>query len=204
MAWTYSTLSQAIQDKLETDETTFVANLPIIIDQAEGRILKKVQLPVFRKNVVGTTTASDEYLGIPTDFLSAYSLAVDNSGFEFLIFKDVNFIREAYPSNSTEGNPKYYGIFDDDFFIMAPTPDAIYNVELHYFYKPESIVTASTTWLGDHAEVALFTACIIEAYTFLKGDPDLMAEYEKDFQDALADLRVLAEGRNTTDNYRSA
>jgi hypothetical protein len=204
MAWTYTTLNQAIQDTLETDETTFVTNIPVFVKQAEDRILKQVQLPDFRKNVAGVTAASDQYLGVPTDFLAPYSLAVDNTGYEYLLFKDANFVREAYPANTTEGVPKYYGLFDDTFFIMGPTPDAIYNVELHYFYKPESIVTASTSWLGTHAERALLKACIVEGYTFLKGDDGMLELYESQFQDSLANLKILGEGRNVTDSYRSA
>ena len=204
MSWTYTTLKTAIQDFLETTETTFVANLDVFIQQAEDRILKKVQLPNFRKNVTGVTAASDQYLGMPTDFLAPYSLAVDNSGFEYLIFKDVNFVREAYPANTTEAVPKYYGVFEDEFFILGPTPDAIYNVELHYFYKPESIVTAATSWLGTHAERTLLKGCVVEGYTFQKGDADLLATYEQQFQDSINELKILGEGRNTTDNYRSA
>jgi len=202
MAWTYTTLSQAIQDYLETDETTFVANIPVIVQQAEDRILKQVQLPDFRKNATGTATASDQYLGIPTDFLAPYSLALDNSGYEFLLFKDVSFIREAYPSAATTGVPKYYAIFDDDFFILGPTPNANFAVELHYFHKPTSIVTASTSWLGTHAESALFSQCIHEAYVFLKGDPDLMAKYKEQADADVAALKLLGEGRNRIDNYR--
>jgi hypothetical protein len=203
MAWTYATLTQALQDYLESDETTFVADIPIIVRQAEDRILKNVQLPDFRKNSTGTCTASDQYLGIPTDFLAPYSLAVDNSGYEFLLFKEVNFIREAYPSASTEGVPKYYALLEDTYFILGPTPDSNYTVELHYFYKPESIVTASTSWLGTHAEAALFSTCLHEAYVFLKGDPDLMTKYKEMSDKDILDLKILAEGRNKTDSYRS-
>ena len=161
MAWTYAALNQAIQDYLETDETTFVANISIFTQQAEDRILKDIQLPEFRKNVTGSLSGSDQYLAMPTDYLSPYSLALDNTGYEFLLFKDVNFIREAYPLNSAEGTPKYYAAFDGDFFIVGPTPDQGYAVELHYFYKPETIVTASTSWLGDNAESALLYGCLI-------------------------------------------
>ena len=122
MAWTYTTLKSAIQDYLETTETTFVNNLGTIISQAENRILKTVQLPDFRKNTTGTMTASNAYLATPTDFLAPYSLALDNSGYEYLLFKDVNFIRAAYPVASTTGVPKYYGLFDDDSFIVGPIP----------------------------------------------------------------------------------
>ena len=203
MALTYTELKTAIQGYLEPDETTLVATLPTIVKQAEDRILKKVQLPDFRKNVTGTISDGDQYLAIPADFLAPYSLAVDNSGFEFLIFKNVNFVREAYPITTVEGTPKYYSIFDDEFFLLGPTPDANYLTELHYFYSPESIVTAGTSWLGTHAESALLYGCLIEAYTFQKGDADMMSVYDARYKDALNDLKVLAEGRNVTDNYRN-
>jgi hypothetical protein len=202
MAWTYTTLKQAIQDYVESDETTFVNNLDIIIKQAEDRILKEVQLPDFRRNVTGTLTASDQYLGAPTDFLSPYSLALDNSGSEFLLFKDVNFIREAYPTVSGEGVPKVYAIFDDDFFIVGPTPDANYQVELHYFHRPASIVDADTSWLGTNSESTLLYGCVVEAYRFLKGDGDLMAMYTESYMSALQNLKILGEARSKTDSYR--
>jgi hypothetical protein len=205
MAWTFTTLKNALQDYLETTETTFVDNLPTIITQAEDRILKSVQLPDFKKNSTGTTTSSNKYLSCPSDFLAPYSLAVDNSGYEFLLFKDVNFIREAYPSASTTGIPKYYGLFDAENFILAPTPNANLTAELHYFYKPESITAASsgTSWLGDNAESTLLYGCLVEAYTFLKGEPDLMQVYAARYDAALENLKSLGEGYDTTDSYRS-
>lgn len=203
MAWTYATLTASLKTYLQKDEPVFNAEIPTIVKQAEDRILKQVQLPDFRKNVTGSTTGSDQYLGIPTDFLAPYSLAVDNDGLEFLLFKEVNFIREAYPSVAVTGVPKHYAIFEDDFFILAPTPDTTYSVELHYFYRPASIVTNGTSWLGTHAESALFSACLLEAYIFLKGDPDLLAAYNTRAETAMADLKVLGEGRNRTDMYRS-
>ena len=205
MAWTFTTLKTAIQDYLETNETTLVTNLPTIITQAEERILKSVQLPTFRKNVTGTLTQSNTYLETPSDFLSPYSLAVDNSGYEYLLFKDVNFIRQAYPTASTTGIPKYYAIFDDTTFIVGPTPNGNLTVELHYFYRPQSITVSSggTSWLGDNAENALLYGSLVEAYTFLKGEPDLMQLYQARYDSALADLRALGEGYSTTDSYRS-
>ena len=205
MAWTFTTLKNALQDYLETTETTFVNNLSVIITQAEDRILKSVQLPDFKKNSTGSTTSSNKYLTCPTDFLAPYSLAVDNSGYEFLLFKDVNFIREAYPSSSTTGIPKYYALFDADNFILAPTPNANLTAELRYFYKPESITSASsgTSWLGDNAESTLLYGCLVEAYTFLKGEPDLMQLYAARYEDALGKLKALGEGYDTTDSYRS-
>ncbi len=201
MAWTYTTLKQAIQDYLETDETTFVTNIDVFIRQTEDRILKDIQLPEFRKNVTGSVTGSDQYLAVPTDYLSPYSLAVDNTGLEFLLFKDVNFIREAYPLVSTEGTPKYYGIFDSSFFILGPTPDQSYATELHYFYRPTTIVTASTSWLGTNAESVLLYGCLIEAATFQMAEPDILELYNTRYKEALSGLGLLSV-RSTTDSYR--
>ena len=205
MAWTYTTLKSAMQDYLQNTETTFVNDLATIIVQAENRILKSVQLPDFRKNTTGSMTSGNAYLGTPTDFMAPYSLALDNSGYEYLIFKDVNFIREAYPVSTTTATPKYYGIFDDSSFILGPTPNSGYTVELHYFYKPTSITTSGdgTSWLGDNAETVLFYGCLVEGYTFMKGEPDMMAVYQKQYEDALMRLKSLGEGYSTTDNYRS-
>jgi len=205
MAFTFTTLKQAIQDYVESNETTFVNNLSLIIQQAEDRILKRCQLPDFRKNVTGTLTSGNEYLTMPSDFLTPYSMAIDNNGYEYLIFKDVNFIRQAYPDSTSQAAPKYYGIFTDSSFIVGPTPDASYDVELHYFHKPESItVSASgTSWLGTNAESTLLYGCLVEAYTFLKGDSDLMQVYAMRYEDAVARLEELGEGYSTTDSYRS-
>jgi hypothetical protein len=205
MAWTYTTLKSAMQDYLQNTETTFVNDLATIIVQAENRILKSVQLPDFRKNTTGSMTSGNAYLGTPTDFMAPYSLALDNSGYEYLIFKDVNFIREAYPVSTTTATPKYYGIFDDSSFILGPTPNSGYSVELHYFYKPTSITASGdgTSWLGNNAETVLLYGCLVEGYTFMKGEPDLLAIYEKQYQDALMRLKSLGEGYSTTDNYRS-
>jgi len=205
MALTYTTLKQAIQDYTESSETTFVNNLDLIIKQAEDRILKSVQLPDFRINKTGNMTSGNQYLTMPSDFLAPYSLAVDDSGYEYLIFKDVNFIREAYPASSTSGTPKYYAIFDEDTFIVGPTPDENFTVELHYFYKPTSITASGdgTSWLGTNAESVLLYGCLVEAYTFLKGDTDLLQLYSVRYEDALSDLKSLGEGYSTTDSYRS-
>ena len=174
-----------------------------MVKQAEDRILKKVQLPDFRKNVTGAVTTGNQYLGVPVDFLAPYSLSVDNSGHEFLIFKNVSFVREAYPVVSVEGVPKYYSIYSDEYFLLGPTPDSNYSTELHYFHRPDSIVTAGTSWLGTHAESVLLYGCLIEGYTFQKGDQDLLGVYEARYTDAMGDLKVLGEGRNVTDSYRN-
>ena len=205
MAFTYTTLKQTIQDYLETTETTFVSNLPNIITQAEERILKEVQLPDFRKNVTGSLSSDNEYLSTPTDYLAIYSLAVDNSGYEYLLNKDVNFVREAYPVSTVTGVPKYYAIFNETTIIVAPTPSSSFNVELHYFYRPESITVAAsgTSWLGDNAENALLYGSLVESYTFLKGDADLLQLYKVQYDEAVNRLKTLGEGYGTTDSYRS-
>ena len=205
MAWTFTTLKSAIQDYTNNTESTFVSYLDEFIVNTEDRIQKLVSLPVFRKNVTGTLTLGNQYLSVPTDFLSAHSLAVDNTGYEMLLYKDVAFIREAYPSSSTTGVPKYYARFDEDSFIVAPTPNANFTAELHYKYTPTSITTSSdgTSYLGTNAPDCLLYGSLLEAYTFMKGEPDIMANYEKRFQQAIDRLKVFAEGKNTKDNYRS-
>ena len=205
MAFTFTTLKSAIQDYLESTETTFVANLPLIIQQAEQRILRTAQIPDLRKNVTGTLSKGNPYLAMPTDFLAPYSLAIDNSGSEFLLFKDVNFMREAYPVTSIEGVPKYYSIFDSGNFIVGPTPSANYAAELHFMFEPVSISLSASgeSWLGTNAEMTLLYACLVEGYTFLKGDAAGMEWYNLRFEDAISRLKSLGEGYDTTDNYRS-
>ena len=205
MAWTYTTLKTAIQDYLQTTESSFVSNIPTFITQAEERILRTVQLPDFKKNVTANVSNGNEYLAMPSDFLSQYSMAIDNSGYEYLLFKDTNFIREVSPDVTAKGVPKYYGIFDDSNFILGPTPNADFFVELHYLYKPLSISVdpSGTSWLGTNAENSMLYGSLIEAYTYLKGDPDLMSLYQSKFDESLAQLKILGEGYNTTDNYRS-
>ena len=203
---TYSELKSLIQDYLQNTEATFVADLPTIIKQAETRILKTVKLPVFRKNVTGNLTSGNQYLATPTDFLDNFSLSITNSSSqEFLLFKDVNFVWEAYPNASTTGVPKHYALFDNTSFIVGPTPGSGYTVELHYFYQPDSLTAGSdsgTTWLSTNAENALLYGCLVEAYTYMKGEPDLMATYEKRYDQALARLKTLGEGDNKVDSYR--
>ena len=203
---TYAELKSLIQNYLENTESTFVTDLPQIIQQAENRILRTVKLPVFRKNVSGTLTSGNEYLATPTDFLSNYSLSFTSSSKQtFLLFKDVNFIREAYPNRATTSAPKHYALFDFSSFIVGPTPDSNYTVELHYFYSPDSITAGAdsgTTWLSTNAKNTLLYGSILEGYTYMKGEPDLMALYEKRYEQALARLKELGEAENTRDQYR--
>ena len=204
---TYGELKNLIQNYLQNSETSFTTYLPDIIKQAEDRILENVQLPVFRKNQVGALSSSNQYLGIPTDFLAPYSLSFTNSSNQtFLINKDVNWIRELYPNASTTGEPEYYAIFDNDYFIVAPTPDSAYNVELHYFYRPASITAGSdsgTTWLSTNAPSALLYACLLEGYVYMKGEQDMMSVYNTRYESALGRLKVLGEGRDRNDAYRA-
>ncbi len=201
MAWTYTTLKTAIQDYLQTTESSFVSNLPTFITQAEERILRTVQLPDFKKNVTANVTNGNQYLAMPSDFLSQYSMAIDNSGYEYLLFKDTNFIREVSPDVTVTGVPKYYGIFDDSNFILGPTPNSNYSVELHYLYKPLSISVdpSGTSWLRTNAENALLYGSLIEAYTYLMGDPDLMSLYQSKFDESHAQLKILGEVSHTTE-----
>ena len=206
MSWTFTTLKTAIQDYTQNTESTFVTNLPTLIVQAENRIVKSVELPNFRKNVTGTLTSSSPYLSTPTDYLYPFSLAVldSSSNYEYLLNKDVSFIRQSFPSASTTGTPKFYAQFDDDTFIIAPTPDSNYTVELHYFYIPTSITTSSdgTSWLGTNATETLLYASLVEAYTFMKGEPDILSNYENRFKEALQRLTLESDGYNRKDAFR--
>ena len=206
MSWTFTTLKSAIQDYTQNTESSFVSNLPTLIVQAENRIIKSLELPNFRKNVIGTLTSNNPYLSAPTDYLYPFSLAVldSDSNYNYLLNKDVSFIREAYPSASTTGIPKFYAQFDDDTFIVAPSPSSALSIELHYFYKPESITVASsgTTWLGTNATEALLYGSLVEAYTFMKGEPDILAGYENRFKEALGKLTLESDGYNRKDAFR--
>jgi|TARA_R110000765_G_scaffold105943_1_gene196227 hypothetical protein len=206
MSWTFTTLKSAIQDYTQNTESTFVADLSIIIQQGEDRIVKSVELPNFRKNVTGTFTSGNQYLETPSDYLYPFSLAVldDSNNYSYLLNTDVSFIREAYPSASTTGTPKHYAQFDDTTFIVGPSPSSNLNAELHYYYIPQSITASAdgTSWLGTNAPELLLYASLIEAYTFMKGEPDVMANYEKRFQEALQRLTLLSDGYNRKDAYR--
>jgi hypothetical protein len=205
----YSELTQALQDYLETSETSFVSNIPNFVRQAEQRIYRSVQIPELRKNVTALTTSGNQYLARPSDFLSVFSLAVVNGSgdYSYLYDKDVNFIREAYPSSSTSGLPKYYAQFDGDQvgtegnFILGPTPNATYTVELHYYYDPPSIVATGTSWLGTNAEAALLYGALIEGYTYLKGDADMLTLYMDRYAEAMQQLFGI-DVRSKRDDYR--
>jgi hypothetical protein len=208
MSFTYDQLKQAIQDYTENDETSFVNNLPVFIRQAEERILKNVQLSLFRKNVSGAMSASNKYLACPSDFLAPFSLSfVDgNSDHQFLEFKDADFVQTFNPDATTTGNPRFYAVFDVDNFILGPTPDSAYVVELHYFYRPASLTAGSgsgTTWLSENAEIAMLYGSLMEAYIYMKGEPDMMQQYEKRFMEAIQGMKMLGEAKEVTDEYRT-
>ena len=199
----YTELKTNIQDICENTFTD--DQLALFTQQAEQTIYNTVQIPELRRNQIGSVSANNKYLIYPTDMLYVFSLAVtdDDGNFQYLLDKDVNFIREAYPSPSTTGLPKHYAFFDDTAFILGPTPDSNYVVELHYGYYPESIVTVGTTWLGDEFDSALLNGALMEAIRFLKGEPDMVALYEKMYTQAIILLKNLGDGKMRQDAYRS-
>jgi hypothetical protein len=213
----YTELSAAIQAYTENTEADFVANIPVFVTQAEQRIYNSVQFPSIRKNVTGVVSTTSTYLSAPDDYLASYSLAViDADGnYEYLLNKDVNFIRQAYPSASDVGLPRYYALFgptvggstitDELTFILGPKPDANYTVELHYYYYPESITVAADgrTWLGDNFDSVLLYGSLVEAYTYMKGEADMMQLYNGKFMEALALAKRLGDGMERQDAYRS-
>ena len=203
----YTQLYNSITDYIEAGDTEFTDNIPNFVRSAEQKIYNLVQLPAFRKNVTGSITSGNKYLSVPSDYMAVHSLAVIgndlNTTYYYLINKDVSFIREAFPYPATSGRPTHYALFNEDAFLLGPTPDATYSTELHYFYYPESIVTASTTWLGDNFSNVLLYGSLVEANMFVKGEADMTALYDKQFNEALDSLKVLGDGKNRQDSYRS-
>jgi hypothetical protein len=202
---TYTQLVAQIKNYTENDFTTDVVNT--FIKEAEQRIYNVVQLPALRKNVTGHTTSTNKYLSMPSDWLSTFSMAIINNAneYSYLLNKDVNFIRESFPDTDSTfyGQPQYYAVFDNNTFILGPTPDANYNIELHYFYYPESIVTAGTTWLGNNFDSTLLYGSLLEAYTYMKGEQDVLNQYQKRYDEALALLKQLGDGKDRQDAYRN-
>jgi len=223
----YATLFSTIQGYLENDFPSFTGadssgsgtatltakqQIDTFITQAEQRIFNSVQFPYFRKNQTGVTTGGNRYLATPPglnnngDFLAVYELAVINpttSEYEYLLNKDVSYIRAAYANPSTQGIPKYYALFDENTLILGPTPAAAYTVELHYFYYPESITTANTTWLGDNFDSVLLYGSLVEGYTYMKGEADVIANYAKRYEEAMILAKRLGDGMDRRDAYRS-
>lgn len=218
----YTQLTDAICDYTQNFDTDFVSNIPVFVQQAEERIFNTVQFPSLRKNQFSLITANNKYVSLPNDFLAVFSLALvtgvtnnnlDTGTYEYLLNKDANFIRQAYPTPNSTGEPKYYGLFGPTILnsaittelslILGPTPDAAYYVELHYFYYPESIVTAGTTWLGDNYDPVLLYGSLVEAITFMKGETDMVTLYNTKYTEALAQAKRLGDGLERQDAYRS-
>ena len=206
MSFTLTTLTSSIQEWTQNDETTFVNELDFIIKNAEERIFKVVDLDYFIKNVTGSMTSGNKFLEKPSDYLATFSLSYVNSSSQnvFLLQKDVNYIQEFTPNPSTTGSPRFYSSFDVDTFIVAPTPDTSYAVELHYYYRPASLTTdnSGTTWISTNPPDALLYACLVEAYTFMKGENDLLQLYTARFTEAMSRLKIYGEAQENTDAYR--
>ena len=192
-------------DGSSTVTLTSTEQINTFIEEAEQRIFNSVQLLDLRKNVTGNMTSGNKYLAVPTDWLANFSMAVvdDDGRYEYMLNKDVSYIRQAFPNPSTTGIPTHYAYFDENSYILGPTPDDNYVVELHYFYYPNSIVTAGTSWLGDNFDSVLLYGSLLEAYTFMKGEADIIAGYQKRYDEAMAMLKQLGEGKNRQDMYRT-
>ena len=207
MSWTFTTLKNAIQDYTQNTESTFVNNLNNFIITTEERILKQVDLDYFRKNVTGTMSTGNKFLQVPDDYLASFSLQITTAGSEgYLLKKDVSFIREYTPAATTTGLPKYYARFDVDNFIVAPTPNSNYAIELHYYYRPTSLTAGSdsgTTWLSTNAPYALLYGSLVEAYNYMKGEPDVIQNYNGLYMQYLERLKDLGEARENTDAFKT-
>ena len=208
MSFTYAQLKQAVQDYTENDETSFVTNLPIFIRAAEERIFKNVQLSLFRKNASASVSSGNQFLAAPGDFLAPFSLSFTDSAGDknFLLFKDVNYLQDFNTDPTDTGEPRFYAQFDVDYFLLAPTPDDDYAVELHYYYRPDSLTNqaeSGTTWLSENAPMAMLYGSLIDAYTYMKGEADLIGNYTQRFTEAVSSLKQLGEAKETTDQYRS-
>lgn len=204
----YDQLKAAIEAYAENYDTSvggFIENIPTFVQNAEERVYNTVQIPALRKNVTGQVTPDNQYLAVPFDWLSTFSLAsIDENGdYEFLLNKDVSFMRQAFPTASDMGKPLYYAQFDQNTFILAPTPDVEYTMELHYFYYPPSIVTNGTSWLGNNFESVLFYGSLLEAAAYMKSDADTIKNYTDRYNEALALLKALGDGKNRQDAYRN-
>lgn len=208
MSFTYGELKQTVQDFVESSETTLVNTLPVFIRMTEERLLKGVQLSLFQKNATASTAVGNRFLPVPADFLAPMALnltGADGDKF-FAEFKDLSFAQSYTPDASTTGAPKYYAQFDNEYFLLSPTPDAVYTAQLQYLYRPVSLTAGSdsgTTWLSENAELAMLYGTLMEANTFLKGDPDMTQLYQARFQEAIMGLKLLGEAKQSTDEYRT-
>ena len=200
----YTTLVALLQDYTQNSSTEFVAAIPDIVRLAEDRIYQSVQIPVLKRNATSNFVANSKYLACPTDFLAAYSMAVKSASgvYSYMLEKEVGYINEAFPNPAATGVPRYYALFNDATFVVAPTPSAFLEVELHYFYEPPSIVDTGTSWLGDNTESVLFYGSLVEAYVYMKGDADLQTLYRQRYDEALGRLKNLGEGMDKRDNFR--
>ena len=207
MSFTYTQMKTAIQDFCENTETSFVTNLPVFIRAAEDRIFQSVNLTYFKKNASSALSQDDQFVSVPSDFLTPFSLHITTANFQdFLTLKDVNFVQKYTLDSASTGTPQYYGIYDVDNLIVSPTPDQNYTVELHYYYRPASLTAGSdcgTTWISSNAPNVLLYGALYEAYTYMKGEPDVLANYEKRFVENLARLKDLAEAREEQDAFRA-
>lgn len=201
----YAELYTKIIQYTENDEETFVANIPTFVENTETLINNTVQLPAFRTNVTGTATEDFQYVALPLDFLSIYSVAVINGSgqYGYLLNKDVNYIRECFPFPGVTGLPTTYAIFDNTSLLLGPTPDDAYSIELHYYAYPQSIVTAGTSWIGDNYPNVLLWGALVEAYTYMKGEQDLIQQYQNKYSEAMMLLKQLGDGKDRQDNYRT-
>lgn len=201
----YTQLKQTIIDYTENTDSEFEAEVPTFVRLAEQRIYNSVLIPNLRRNVTGNAYANNRYLQTPTDFLSVYEISVIKATgkYETMLQKEVSYLREAYPDPSVVGTPRYYAFFDDDTFIMAPTPDQAYTIELHYYYYPESIVDNGTSWLGDNFDMVLLYGALVEAANFMKADADIVAGYGANYDKYLFLLKNYADGRVRNDEYRN-
>jgi hypothetical protein len=205
MSFTLTTFTASVQEWTQNDESTFVAEIPFFIKNAEERIFKTVDLDYFRKNVTGSATSGNKFLEKPSDYMATFSLSLINSGANvFLLQKDVNFLQEYHPDPTVTGTPKYYAQFDVSTFILAPTPNADFTAELHYYYRPASLTTdnSGSTWISTNAPDALLYGTLVEAYTFMKGEKDLLDLYNGRYLESIARLKNYAEGRNYSDSFR--
>jgi hypothetical protein len=206
MSFTQTELETAIQDFSENTETSFVNNLPVFIRAAEDRIFTVVDLEFFRKNATSQLTVGDPYLNVPIDYLAPFSMQITTANYkQFLEIKDVNFVQQYTIDYGSDATPRYYGIFDVDNFVLGPTPNLAYDVELHYYYRPASLTAGAangTTWLSENAPNALLYGSLVEAYTYMKGEQDMMQLYEQRFMQEMQRLKDLAEARENSDAYR--
>lgn len=202
----YSELTTAMQDYLENDETTFVASIPTFVKQAENKILfdiRRARLPMFRQTADGNLVSGNKFLSTPNDYLAPYALAIKNGDdYQALQARDASFIREAYPDTTATGVPKEYGVFDHNTLVVGPTPNANFDVRLDYMYRPTSIVTGGTSWLGDNAEALLLNACLLEGYRFMKGEQDMLAEFKEGYATAFQAMQDYAAMNAYGDEYQ--